>query len=38
MVCVCTLFAINAFHAPYFRPYHAQLILAEELVLVCLLE
>ena len=30
--------AMNAVHAPYFRPYHVQLILAEELVLVCLLE
>ena len=29
---------MNAVHAPYFRPYHVQLILAKELVLVCLLE
>ena len=33
-----TLALVNAVHAPYFRPYHVQLILAEELVLVCLLE
>ena len=36
--CVCALNAMNAKHAPYFRPYHVQLMLAEELVLVCLLE
>ena len=36
--CVCTLNAMDAKHAPYFRPYHVQLILAEELVLVYVLE